>query len=373
MQPLTRQAGTEWNTFIRVADFSGTSFVPLVQIAALLNGRLEPKQPSEQVRLSLRGHTLKFSADSPKVLLGGKETQLEKPTVKNAEGFWVPFSFFSSDSFSKVAKTSLQWPPKEKALVKPAAVAPAAAAPAARKPISERAARHSNALKRITIDPGHGGKDPGATGPRGIMEKDVSLRFALDLAELLRETYGYEVLLTRMEDAFVPLEERARLANKHRADLFISLHCNASASPRQKGFEVYFLSEKASDPHADSVARLENAVLALEGKEVPSPNRVKQVLRSLEVTANINEASTAGALVERHLSDRLSEPSLGVKQAAFYVLRGAEMPSVLVEMAFISNREEERMLQSASFRKKMVEGIAAGVAAYDLRKQKERS
>ena len=228
-------------------------------------------------------------------------------------------------------------------------------------------------IKRIVIDPGHGGRDPGAAGLGGAPEKDINLRLAQALADTLRETYGFEVLLTRMDDSFVPLEERAQLANKHNADLFISLHCNASKSPKRKGFEVYFLSEHASDSHADSVARLENAVLALEGKEVPAPNRVSAVLRSLVKTANINEASALGSLLDRHLSDRLGEPSLGVKQAAFYVLRGAEMPAILIETGFVSNPDEERLLQDDHFRKKLVEGIAAGLVAYDALKAKERS
>jgi N-acetylmuramoyl-L-alanine amidase len=194
---------------------------------------------------------------------------------------------------------------------------------------------------------------------------------AQDLADALRGK-GYEVLLTRTDDTFIPLEERARLANKYSADLFVSLHCNASLSSKLRGFEVYFLSESASDPHAAAVARLENAPLALEGKSGPTPSQVEAVLRSLVKTAYINESSALGALVERHLSDRLSEPSLGVKQAAFYVLRGAEMPAVLIEAGFLTNRKDERLLQKDAFRRRLVDGVSRGVEAFDKRKQKER-
>src|ERR1019366_3732930 len=106
--------------------------------------------------------------------------------------------------------------------------------------------------------------------------------------------------------------------------------------------------------------------------QVPSPNQVSAVLRSLVKTANINEASALGVLVDRHLGEHLSEPSLGVKQAAFYVLRGAEMPAILVETAFISNPQEERLLQDDNFRQKLIEGVASGIVAYDDRKAKER-
>jgi N-acetylmuramoyl-L-alanine amidase len=299
-----------------------------------------------------------------------------QPTVKNEDGFWVPASFFASDVFFRAARSRLEWPPasekqetKDEGRVK-TDTPPTAVVISPSSLVPQPSMVH--AIKRIVIDPGHGGKDPGATGPHGVDEKTINLRLAQELADTLRDTYGYEVLLTRMDDTFIPLEERAKLANRYNADLFISLHCNASTSSKLRGFEVYFLSEKASDPHADAVARSENAVLALEGKDVPSPNRVKAVLRSLVKTANINEASALGSLLDRHLAERLSEPSLGVKQAAFYVLRGAEMPAVLIETGFVSNPQEERLLQDDNFRQKLIEGIAAGIVAYDERKVKER-
>ncbi len=382
---VTRQTRppSEWNTFVRIVDYDGTPYVSLVQVAALLNGQLRSDKKGDVFSLALNGKNIRLFSNSSQVSIAGRNTALESPTVKNSEGFWVPFNFFASGSFVTATRTKLEYPrPEPKSTSSPSAPVgdPVALDKAARPPLTIRGGDgnvvnplKAKALRRIIVDPGHGGKDPGAIGRSGAMEKDINLRMALELAESLRETYGYEVLLTRMEDTFITLEERPRLANKHNGDLFISLHCNASPSRKRQGFEVYFLSERASDSNADAAARLENAVLSLEGKEVPSPNRVKQVLRSLEITANINEASVAGALIDKHLGERLSEPSLGVKQAAFYVLRGAEMPAVLVEMAFISNSQEEKMLQSASFRKKVVEGVGAGIAAYDLRKQKERS
>lgn len=381
--PIIRQARkagkpvlSEWRTFVRVSEFQGASYVSLVQASALLNGDLRWNTPGKYVDFLIGGQTIRLLTNSNRVLLSGKPVELESPTVKNDDGFWVPLTFLASSTFFEATRTKMQWPVPPEPVEPEEDESPKVAASKLAKPVGPMPVLNplkAKALKRIIIDPGHGGKDPGAVGRDGAMEKDINLRMSLDLAELLRNQYGYEVLLTRMDDTFIPLEDRSKLANKHNGDLFISLHCNASPSTKRKGFEVYFLSERASDPHADAVARLENAVLALEGKEAPTPSRVKQVLRSLEITANINEGSVAGALIDRQMSDRLSEPSLGVKQAAFYVLRGAEMPAVLVEMAFISNRAEERLLQSASFRKRLVEGIGAGVAAYDLRKQKERS
>ncbi len=224
-------------------------------------------------------------------------------------------------------------------------------------------------VQRIVVDPGHGGKDPGAVGVRGTEEKTINLLLAQDLAELLRAR-DYEVLLTRTDDRFIPLEERSRLANTHNADLFVSLHCNASLSSKLKGFEVYFLSEFASDPHADAVARLENASLTLEEKAPKERKEVASVLRSLAKTGYINESSEFGALVDRRAAKALSQPHLGVKQAEFHVLKGAEMPAVLIETAFISNPKEEKLLRNEVYRAKLIRAIADAIDEYNQRKGK---
>jgi len=355
-----------------MADYGGARYVALVQVAEILNGHLRWNPVSKSVDLSVHNQTIRFFNNSSRVSINGRRRKLNQATVKNVDGFWVPVSFFASPAFYQTTKSKFDWPPRETKDRAPSTEVPVKADSQPSAKSSVLSASQAHAIRRIVIDPGHGGKDPGAVGPHGIEEKAVNLLLAQELADVLRQDYDYEVLLTRTDDTFIPLEERARLANKHNADLFISLHCNASLSSKLKGFEVYFLSEEASDPHADAVARLENAPLALEGKQVPSPSQVKAVLRSLVKNANINEASALGALVDRHLSERLSEPSLGVKQAAFYVLRGAEMPAILIETGFISNAQEERLLQDDAFHKKMIEGIAAGIVAYDERKQKER-
>jgi N-acetylmuramoyl-L-alanine amidase len=367
---------TEWKTFVKTADFGGVSYVSIVQMAELLNGHLRWAPVSKTVDLSMHNETIRFPYASTRVWIGGHPHRLPHPTIQNEDGFWVPVSFFASSDFFRMTRTKLKWPPAPEKIKEERDASrgaqPASAPlshPASPVPTSSSAAK---AIHRIVIDPGHGGKDPGAVGPHGIEEKTMNLQIAQMLAEALRERYNYEVLLTRTDDTFIPLERRASLANRQNADLFISIHCNASLSSKLKGFEVYFLSEHASDPHADAVARFENAPLALEGRAIPSPGQVTAVLRSLVKTANINEASALGSLIDRQVSDRLSEPSLGVKQAAFYVLRGAEMPAVLLETAFLTNPKEEKLLQDPSFREKFVAGIAAGVAAYDERKQKER-
>lgn len=374
MFPVRSSSPTASSTiYLRVENFSGHSYASLSQVAAIFNGQLQWKPVSRAVDMRLRGHTIRFTANSSRVTLDGKSQNLIAPTVRDGKGLWVPIHFFGSNSFFRLSGSKLDLDPPAEAKPTPKAKPAVVSEPKARRDELKAAqALRAKAIRRVVIDPGHGGKDPGTQGSRGIEEKTINLLIARELADALREKQGYEVLLTRMDDSFVPLAERAEIANRHNADLFISVHCNASLSSKLKGFEVYFLSEDASDARADATARLENAPLALEGKSVPTPGQLQAVLRSLVKNANINEASALGALIDRHVADRTAEPSLGVKQAAFYVLRGAEMPAVLIETGFLTNPKEERLLQSASFRKKLVNGILAGIAAYDVRKQKER-
>jgi N-acetylmuramoyl-L-alanine amidase len=392
--PIVREIRTstapslnQWNTFVRTTDYGGTRYVALVQVAELLNGHLRWYPVSRNVDLSVHNQTIRFPYNASWAWINGRRQNLERPSVKNEDGFWVPLSFFSSPGFFRATRTKFEWPPKPVVVSPPPSWGrtkvggqipeaklnpPSQPSPTRGEGVPVDAVRAAHAIHRIIIDPGHGGKDPGTVGSHGIEEKTINLQVAQALAEVLRNDYHYEVLLTRMDDTFVPLEERSRIANAQNADLFISIHCNASLSAKLKGFEVYFVSEKASDPHADAVARFENASLVLEGKPVPTPRQVAAVLRSLVKTANLNESSALGSLIDKHLGTQLLEPSLGVKQAAFYVLRGAEMPAILIETGFLSNAEEEKLLQNDTFRQKLIGGIAAGVEAYDERKQKER-
>jgi N-acetylmuramoyl-L-alanine amidase len=216
---------------------------------------------------------------------------------------------------------------------------------------------------RIMIDPGHGGKDGGAVGRRGTLEKDINLRASLALAEMLREKGGFDVKLTRSDDRFIKLGHRSKLANNFNADLFVSIHCNAAEQRSLSGFEVYFLSERASDPEAERLAEFENSVLALEGEDVVL-DEAAQILYGMAKTENINAAAELAGLMTQSLSKRVDLRNRGVKQAAFYVLRGANQPAVLVELAFLSHSKDETKLRSKKYLRKLVEGVHAGILEY---------
>ncbi len=219
-------------------------------------------------------------------------------------------------------------------------------------------------VRRVVIDPGHGGKDFGAPGffP-GVHEKDIVLQIARRLARKLREQAGLEVLMTRNDDRYLTLEERTAFANTHRADLFISIHTNASRDPRAYGTETYFLN-LATDDESIRVAAMENATSTKNISDLHS------ILSDLLRNAKINESSRLAAFVQsgmiRHLASngypRIKDK--GVKQAPFYVLLGARMPAVLVESAFISNREECRLLTTPAFQEHVADSIARGIRSY---------
>jgi N-acetylmuramoyl-L-alanine amidase len=218
-------------------------------------------------------------------------------------------------------------------------------------------------VKRIVIDPGHGGKDKGATGPNGIHEKTVTLALALELKKILESKAQCQVTLTRTSDRFVPLEARAAMANAQKADLFISIHTNAHKDARYFGTETYFL-DFSKDQESARVAAFENATSTKQISDL------EKILQDLLMNTKMKESSQLAKLVQTHIVRGLrvgqydEVRDLGVKQAPFWVLLGAEMPCVLVETAFITHPREEARLKDREFRRCMAEGMASGIGAY---------
>lgn len=224
-------------------------------------------------------------------------------------------------------------------------------------------------IDKIVIDPGHGGKDPGAIGRYGLKEKDVVLDISKRLKKKL-EAYGIDIILTRESDVFISLWQRANISNKNKADFFISIHANAARSRRASGFEVYYLSE-ACDDGARAVEAAENAVLDLETDfKANTPSHLEATLWDIINDENrVESIELAGVLCESMKSDMTSKDR-GVKSALFYVLKGAIAPSVLVEVGFVSNREEEAKLAKASYREQIADTLAKGIIRYKMRYEK---
>jgi N-acetylmuramoyl-L-alanine amidase len=223
----------------------------------------------------------------------------------------------------------------------------------------------SDEIKTIVIDPGHGGKDPGAIGPRGLKEKDVVLDIAKKLGRILKEKYNMRVIYTRTKDIFIPLNERTEIANSNKADLFISIHTNASRKRYTRGIETYILNW-TNDEEAMRVAARENAISYKKMRKVQ--NELQIILQDLARNNKRDESIVLARSVQDSMIKTLKRNyriiDLGVKQALFYVLVGAEMPSILVEVSFITNREEEKRLSQSSYRSKIAAAIAKGIINY---------
>ena len=234
-------------------------------------------------------------------------------------------------------------------------------------PTANRAGSYSLArqlglgARRIVIDPGHGGHDPGTIGRKGLQEKDLVLDVALRLQRLVQKQLGAEVVMTRSTDIFVPLEERTAIANTKRADLFLSIHANGVKSSKARGIETYFLSF-ARSRHAESVAARENAIS--EGTIKDLQNLVKAITlnskidESRDFATSVQEAMVKGVRRTHSVRDR------GVHTAPFYVLIGADMPAVLAELAFVSNPDTERRLKTSAYRDLLAQSLFGGVKSY---------
>lgn len=220
------------------------------------------------------------------------------------------------------------------------------------------------ALEVIVVDPGHGGRDPGAVGRTGLYEKTVTLDVAKRVAELLRRRLHLKVVLTRTEDEFVSLAERAKIANENKADLFVSIHCNASVKREIGGTETYFLSVAKTD-WARAVEARENAVIRFELPEAASDTAsLDYILWDMAQNEFLNESSELAELVQRELASRFTIEDRGLNQAGFYVLKGCYMPAILVELAFISNKKEEKLLKKDSFRQEAAQGVYEGIKSF---------
>jgi len=216
-------------------------------------------------------------------------------------------------------------------------------------------------VSRIVIDPGHGGHDPGAQS-NGINESELVLDVALRLQKLLQNQPGVDVVLTRSTDEFIPLEERTAIANREGADLFLSIHANASRQPVARGVETYFLNF-ATNPAAEAVAARENATSSRTMGNLP------ELVKTIALNSKVVESHELAAIVQTSMMRRLRAQNstlrdLGVKQAPFVVLIGAQMPSVLAEISFVTNKPEASLLKQSSYRQRIAQALFDGVVKY---------
>jgi N-acetylmuramoyl-L-alanine amidase len=266
-----------------------------------------------------------------------------------------------------MGSTVLEARRQDSALLPSTEIAPAAAPTPARPPAANLAGGFSIArqlglsVSRIVIDPGHGGHDPGATG-KGTTEAELVLDIALRLEQLLAKTPAIEVVLTRRTDTYVPLQERTLIANREGADLFLSIHANASPNMLARGVETYILNF-ASTRNAEAVAARENAASGQAMGALPD------LVKAIALNNKLDESRDLATFVQRAMIARLKGPNknikdLGVKQAPFVVLIGAAMPSVLAEISFLTNEQEMRLLRGSNYRQRIAEALYDAIRNY---------
>jgi N-acetylmuramoyl-L-alanine amidase len=254
-------------------------------------------------------------------------------------------------------------------------VTPALTSPAA-SPVANLDGKFSLArqlglsVARVVIDAGHGGHDPGAQG-NGVNEAELTLDVANRLSQLLQKQPGVEVVMTRDTDVFVPLEERTAIANREGADLFLSIHANASRNPKARGVETYFLNF-ANNPEAEAVAARENSSSGRAMHSLPD------IVKAIALNNKIDESRDFADIVQRSMVHKLAKRNnqlrdLGVKQAPFVVLIGASMPSVLAEISFVTHHQEGVLLKSGAYRQQIAEALFEAVVKYQETLKKPRT
>ncbi|MDO9068518.1 MAG: N-acetylmuramoyl-L-alanine amidase [Deltaproteobacteria bacterium] len=354
--------------------FDKEEYLSLADLSASWNAQAAWSELTGNADLKLPGHTLRFSADNTFFLSDGKSHNLFNPARLYQGELYVHMELFTRFLIPLWGR-SIIWDSKDRKLSLGGISPEQIKIPEARR---RNQIPEKQGIQKVVVDPGHGGKDPGAVGPTGLCEKDVNLEIALMLKAILEQEYNLIVVMTRRDDTFIPLGDRTKLANQEAADVFISIHCNAA--PRKKvklntmrGSETYFLSLAKTDD-ARATAAMENSAIDFEQpqKNVANQDDVQFILWDMVQNEFLTESSDLAELVQESLTRKMPVvPNRGINQAGFYVLNGAYMPAILVESAFISHRDEEKLLKKPDNLKKIAQGIADGLEAFAKKYKKE--
>ncbi len=280
-------------------------------------------------------------------------------TLDNPDRLVIDLYHKSKDQIRQIGETSAT-SPSAPAVALP--TPPAIPKPTVTEPVRPTAPKPASPIQTIVIDPGHGGKDPGTVGQHGTTEKDVTLKVGLLLKDLLATLPNTRVLMTRERDAFIELEDRAKFANGKDADLFVSIHVNSHPHKGVRGLEIYHFGE-AKDQRALEVAARENGT-PLNNTGVGWEYLVADLLTTKKIEHSLELAWTAKQAMVTNLNGRYSTIDHGVKTAPFYVLRFTTMPSILAEIAFMSNPAEEEQMRTQPFLAHIAESIFEGVKTY---------
>lgn len=336
----------ENNTFFSINDFLvSTDSKPFIS------------EKTEKIVFYIDNKKIKLTNGITFLLIDENIYQLSSKVVKQNNEYFVPIDSFLNIINSSVKSLSIMFN-ESKILI---SVKPNENNKPAKNIVAEK---NKWRFSTIIIDPGHGGKDPGAVGYRGTLEKDIALDVAKRLEKKITKNMKIKTVLTRDEDIFLKLGERTKIANENNGSLFISIHANAATDRRASGFETFLIGPNKNEA-AVRVAARENAVLELEGfsgKQLTNEDLIKATIAQ---SAFASKSEQFAALVQEEIGKRVQGKNRGVKQAGFYVLMGASMPNVLVELGFISNLAEEKKLRSSQYREVLATAIFRAVEKYE--------
>jgi N-acetylmuramoyl-L-alanine amidase len=320
-------------------SFDGVQYVPLVKVCDKYNLDCRWDDIIKKATIQKHQDRIVLRAGSDRILVNGEEKTLEKAAVLDSGALFVPVSFVNDNLAPVVAEA-------------PAETAPQAEAPS------------RVTIRTVVLDAGHGGHDVGAIGRKlRLYEKHITLSIAKRVRDILQES-GMKVILTREGDRFIALSKRADIANDNKADLFVSIHINASRSRTLKGFECYFLSN-ATDDNARALEAFEDASLKLgEGASAQRSRQLDKTLWDMTLTENRRESSELAGYICNSVDKSYAMNTRGVRSARFYVLKHTRMPSVLVEAGYISNRYEEMKLKEPRFQDRIADAVAEGILRY---------
>ena len=313
-------------------------YYPLKDFCAHFGVEWDYDSIARQVTLSKRFSEVKLLIESPIVLINGSPLDIGQEVLLRNGIVYLPLSF-KENVADRFYREVMPKPPE----------------PA----VSRR-------IKRIVIDAGHGGHDPGAIGKSGLREKDVNLDIARRLANLL-EAKGIAAILTRSSDKFISLSVRADIANKADADLFISLHSNAARSRKLNGFEVYYITDKIDDSSRALKAAQDGELNIESASFYDNSLNIKAALWDMLYTESRGRSISLAQSICQSAQRNMGVKILGVKGARFVVLKGSNVPAVLVEMGFLSNPTEERYLRNGFYRQQLAEAVCAGILDYEGR------
>jgi N-acetylmuramoyl-L-alanine amidase len=349
---------------IPLVNLHGKQYVLLDEIISALSIENSFDPVFQKGRLYYKSHYMVYKTGYSCILIDNMVAGSEYPVIRWKGGIYLPVNlaetvietFYGKDIQIKKNKLVIvQDEPEEQ-----------------KKPEKYTVPQKKEKIAFIILDPGHGGKDPGAIGKGGLKEKTITLQLSKKAETLFKKKFdGIKIKATRTTDRFIELSERAEIANrqlkKGANGIFVSIHVNASISSRISGFETYFLSQNPTNEEARKTAALENNVIILE-KDSPGRKKYDDVdyIEALMMTTQIQkESSMLAASIQKSLGKHIREfKSRGVHKADFFVLRGALMPAVLVEVGFITNQKEANFLKTDKVQNKITEGIVEGVVNF---------